>query len=53
MESLHDSFSKGEIIAFDSRVKNTIVDPSYVVEPKIDGLSVAVEYKNGEFFDSW
>lgn len=50
MESLHDSFSKDEIIAFDSRVKNTIDNPSYVVEPKIDGLSVAVEYKNGKFF---
>lgn len=47
MESLHDSFSKEEIIAFDKRVRNVLEDVSYVVEPKIDGLSVSVEYENG------
>lgn len=50
MESLHDSFSEEEIIAFDTRVKGLIGTPRYVVEPKIDGLSVALEYKNGKFF---
>lgn len=50
MESLHDSFSKDEIEAFDTRVKNTIDFPKYVVEPKIDGLSVSVEYKEGKIF---
>lgn len=50
MESLHDSFSEEEIIAFDTRVKGLIETPRYVVEPKIDGLSVALEYKNGKFF---
>ncbi len=47
MESLHDSFSKEEIIAFDKRVKNIIDTPLYIVEPKIDGLSVSIEYENG------
>lgn len=50
MESLHDSFSKDEIIAFDKRLRGVLGSPSYVVEPKIDGLSVSVEYKNGELF---
>lgn len=47
MESLHDSFSKDELISFDNRIKNIINNPNYVVEPKIDGLSVSIEYKNG------
>lgn len=47
MESLHDSFSLDEIIAFDKRVRTVVQAPKYVVEPKIDGLSVSVEYKNG------
>ncbi len=50
MESLHDSFSKDEIAAFDMRIKNTVDFPKYVVEPKIDGLSVSVEYKEGKIF---
>ncbi len=48
MESLHDSFSIEEIVAFDKRVRNKISNPAYVVEPKIDGLSVSIEYKNGK-----
>lgn len=47
MESLHDSFSLDEIIAFDKRVRTVVQASKYVVEPKIDGLSVSVEYKNG------
>ena len=47
MESLHDSFSLDEIIAFDKRVRTVVQAPKYVVEPKIDGLSVSVEYKDG------
>lgn len=50
MESLHDCFSYDEVRAFDKRVKNTIEDITYVVEPKIDGLSVSLEYKDGKFF---
>lgn len=50
MESLHDSFSYEELMAFDKRVKDQIESPSYIVEPKIDGLSVSAEYRNGIFF---
>lgn len=49
MESLHDSFSKEEMIAFDLRVKGTLESVNYIVEPKIDGLSVSLEYENGKF----
>lgn len=49
MESLHDSFSPQEIEAFDERVRETVTNPVYVVEPKIDGLSVSAEYRNGVF----
>lgn len=50
MESLQDAFSKEEIFDFDRRVKESVSDVHYVVEPKIDGLSVSLEYVNGEFF---
>lgn len=49
MESLHDSFSYGEILDFDRKVRDVVSNPSYVVEPKFDGLSVSVEYRNGVF----
>lgn len=48
MESLHDSFSMEEIIAFEKKVRAAVKSPKYVVEPKIDGLSVSVEYQNGK-----
>lgn len=47
MESLHDSFSFDELRDFDRKVREVTVNPKYVVEPKIDGLSVSVEYRNG------
>jgi DNA ligase (NAD+) len=47
MESLHDSFSFDELKDFDRKVREVIPNPKYVVEPKIDGLSVSVEYRNG------
>lgn len=49
MESLQDAFSKGEIMDFGRRVNDAVSSPSFVVEPKIDGLSVSLEYVNGEF----
>lgn len=49
MESLQDAFSKDEIYDFDSRVHNVVDSPKYCVEPKIDGLSVSLEYENGVF----
>ena len=49
LESLQDAFSTDEVCAFDSRVKTVFESAEYVVEPKIDGLSVALEYENGVF----
>ncbi len=48
MGSLQDVFSEEELYAFDNRVRQE-VSPVYAVEPKIDGLSVSLEYRNGEF----
>ncbi len=50
MESLQDAFSKDEVFDFDRRVKEYIPEVEYVVEHKIDGLSVSLEYRNGNFF---
>ena len=49
MQSLQKAFSKSELIDFDRRVKEQFPDAEYVVEHKIDGLSVSLEYENGEF----
>ena len=49
MQSLDKAFSAEEIRAFDKRVRSVVPDPAYVVEHKIDGLSVSIEYVNGEF----
>lgn len=49
MESLQDAFSVDEIYDFDRRVKEVCPDAEYVVEPKIDGLSVSLEYRDGIF----
>ena len=49
MQSLQKAFSKQEIADFDRRVREVISDPEYVVEHKIDGLSVSIEYVNGVF----
>lgn len=47
MESLQDAFSKEEILEFGKRVSETVTAPQFVVEPKIDGLSISLEYENG------
>ena len=49
MESLQDAFSFEELREFDARVREAGVEPVYTVEPKIDGLSVSLEYRNGVF----
>ena len=49
MESLQDAFSKEEIKDFEKRVTDVVSNPHYCVEPKIDGLSVSLEYRNGVF----
>ena len=54
LQSLQDVFSLEEVEEFDERMQkqakeNNIENIKYVVETKIDGLSAALEYKNGEF----
>lgn len=49
MESLQDAFSYDELYDFDRKVREVIEKPVYSVEPKIDGLSVSLEYRNGVF----
>ncbi len=49
LESLTDVFSYDELRSFSERVSDAVGGPEYVVEPKIDGLSVALRYENGVF----
>lgn len=49
LESLQDVFSFDELREFDQRVRESVEDVTYDVEPKVDGLSVALEYENGVF----
>ena len=49
MESLLDAFSFEELEAFDKRVADAVGQTLYSVEPKIDGLSVSLEYSGGSF----
>ena len=48
MMSLSDVFSESEIIAFDERIKKEGINPEYVCELKIDGLSVSLLYEDGK-----
>ena len=47
MGSLQDVFSEEELYDFDRKVRGVAADPVYIVEPKIDGLSVSLEYTGG------
>ena len=49
LESLQDVFSFEELREFDQRIRETAPDRQYSVEPKVDGLSVALEYVDGVF----
>ena len=50
LESLTDVFSYDELFAFGTRMDGMIAEKhDYVVEPKIDGLSMSLEYENGIF----
>lgn len=49
LESLQDVFSEEELMEFDGRVRGAVAEVEYDVEPKVDGLSVALEYRNGVF----
>ena len=48
MLSLQDVFSKEEIYDFVAQMKEQLNDPEFVVEYKIDGLSMTLRYENGE-----
>lgn len=47
MLSFDDVFNEEEITLFDERVRKTVSNPSYTLEPKMDGLSGSLIYKNG------
>ena len=49
MMSLSNAFSKQDLLDFDSRVRQMIPKPEYVLEFKIDGLTVALTYEKGKF----
>ena len=49
LASLQDVFSLDDVRDFDRRIREAEGSPRYVVEPKIDGLSVALEYRDGVF----
>lgn len=49
LESLQDVFDPGELSEFDQRVRGAVPEAEYDVEPKVDGLSVALEYVDGAF----
>ena len=49
LESLQDVFDFEELRSFDQRVRGVVSQVDYVVEPKVDGLSVALEYVDGLF----
>ena len=49
MGSLQDVFSFEQVRSFTDKCFTEVTSPEFVVEPKIDGLSVSLEYVNGEF----
>ncbi len=49
MMSLSDVFNEDDIVLFDSRIKKEGINPQYVCELKIDGLSVSLKYEKGIF----
>lgn len=50
LESLQDVFSQEEVDDFDRHLREQIAEVEYSVEPKVDGLSVALEYRDGVFY---
>lgn len=47
MLSFDDIFNSDEIESFDNRIKKVVKNPSYTLEPKMDGLSGSLIYKDG------
>ena len=52
MLSLSNVFNESEIINFDNRIKKEEINPNYVCELKIDGLSVSLRYEKGNFISA-
>ena len=50
LESLQDVFNGDEVREFLERMEETVPQSEYSVEPKVDGLSVALEYRDGVFY---
>ena len=48
MMSLSDVFSESELISFDEKIKKEGINPEYMCELKIDGLSVSLLYEKGK-----
>lgn len=51
MLSLDDRFSREEVADFIAKIQKEVEDPVFIVEHKIDGLSVALRYKGGKFVE--
>ena len=49
LESLQDVFSEDEVREFDARLRQSVPNAQFSIEPKVDGLSVALEYVDGAF----
>ena len=49
MGSLQNSYNFEELLKFEEKIKKKIKNPEYVIEPKVDGLSVSLEYENSKF----
>ena len=50
LESLQDVFGQDEVEAFTDRMSEALGEVSYTLEPKVDGLSIALEYRDGVFY---
>lgn len=50
LESLQDVFSSEEVLEFGERMEDALGTVRYSVEPKVDGLSVSLEYRDGIFY---
>ncbi len=52
MLSLSNVFNEDEIVTFDNRIRKESINPNYVCELKIDGLSVSLHYEKGKFISA-
>ena len=49
MLSLDNAFNLEDLMAFDERVRQSVKNPEYLVELKMDGLAISLHYHNGRF----